>query len=438
MTKDRKKELKACAQATFDSEAHFIAEQIFRSQHFVRTKLQDVAMVSLRDVERCLKIFVWLVNHYVTSDCNSDCMKQCLVISLGICYYFRLNKSERENYTKEMSKTENFLDILKKEMKKFSDAFYSLNIEIIAKTEALEEILFMLFIFVLVGDPGTSKTLAFQLLKDRLSEPNTKKLQKRLQEQGINLEIKPLHVVSFQCTQESKPFGIKERWKQAIRHSEDETIKPVLLLDEIGLAERSKHSPLKVLHHLLENPGISLVALSNRPLDAAKMNRVIVHQIPNNLKSDIENIAEAILKESTIRTKFSVNEIKLLVRVFDKLDKSMSKDQMSLCKENWLGRRDFYALIRYYVHHPLPKQELEGIMRNLGGCRDVNFQKHLTEILKSEIGKEASELMKRWGSLKCIEMNLKDEDCRHCLVICNKPYSWQLLLDQNLLPYEDT
>ncbi|ETO01740.1 hypothetical protein RFI_35698, partial [Reticulomyxa filosa] len=58
MTKDRKKELYAsCARATFDSEAHFIAEQIFRSQHFVRTKLQDVAMVSLRDVERCLKIF---------------------------------------------------------------------------------------------------------------------------------------------------------------------------------------------------------------------------------------------------------------------------------------------------------------------------------------------------------------------------------------------
>ncbi|ETN97577.1 hypothetical protein RFI_39952, partial [Reticulomyxa filosa] len=202
MTKDRKKELKACAQAIFDSEAHFIAEKIFKSQNFVRTKLQDVAMVSLRDVERCLKIFVWLVNHYVTGNCNSDCMKQCLVVSLGICYYFRLNKSKRKNYTKEMStNTENFLDILKKEMEKFSDAFYSLNTEIIAETEALEEILFMLFIcivtttpIVLVGDPGTSKTLAFQLLKDRLSEPNIKELQKKLQEQGINLEIKPLHV----------------------------------------------------------------------------------------------------------------------------------------------------------------------------------------------------------------------------------------------------
>ncbi|ETO11388.1 hypothetical protein RFI_25990 [Reticulomyxa filosa] len=36
MTKDRKKEL-THAQTIFDSEAHFIAEQIFRSQHFVRT-----------------------------------------------------------------------------------------------------------------------------------------------------------------------------------------------------------------------------------------------------------------------------------------------------------------------------------------------------------------------------------------------------------------
>ncbi|ETO24712.1 hypothetical protein RFI_12444 [Reticulomyxa filosa] len=445
MIKDRKKELSSNTQTIFDSEAQLIAEKIFQSQQFMRTRLQDMAMVSLRDVERCLKIFIWLVKDY-----NSYDMQQSLVIALGICYYLRLEKNERKKYASEITEANNFVDILKKEIQKFCNVLYSLAAKTIAKTEALNEILFMLFIcimtttsIVLVGDPGTSKTLAFQLLKDRLSKSNINELQKDLQEQGIRLQIKALHVISFQCTQDSKPVGIKERWDQAISHSKSEDIMPMLLLDEIGLAEHSKHSPLKVLHHILENPKIPFVALSNWPLDAAKMNRAIVHQIPNNLKSDIEDVAKAILKENSNEiSKFSENEIALLVNVFSQLNDELSKQSPTASfKETWLGRRDFYGLIRYHLHHPLPTQTLEGIMRNLGDCDNPNFQKHLIAILKAQLKKskaEILELMNLWRPLKCIERNIQDNDCRHCLVICQKPYSWQLLLDHKLLSHEDT
>ncbi|ETO07404.1 hypothetical protein RFI_29988, partial [Reticulomyxa filosa] len=187
------------------------------------------------------------------------------------------------------------------------------------------------------------------------------------------------------------------------------------------------HSPLKVLHHLLEKPNISFVGLSNWPLDAAKMNRVIVHQIPNNLDDDLKAIGKAIFK--TERTKLNQGDVDKLVDLF--------KELMSTQK---LGRRDFYALIRHYMHNEIPSKSFQGVMRNVGGCRDPQFQKWLAEVLKKVFRKSATEistLMRKWGSLKCVEMNLQDEDCRHCMLVCEKPYSWQLLLDHNLLSCED-
>jgi len=54
-----------------------------------------------------------------------------------------------------------------------------------------------------------------------------------------------------------------------------ENRKAVVIFDEIGLAEKSIHNPLKVLHSLLEPPKVATVGISNWSLDASKMNRVI-------------------------------------------------------------------------------------------------------------------------------------------------------------------
>ncbi|ETO02235.1 hypothetical protein RFI_35201, partial [Reticulomyxa filosa] len=245
-----------------------------------------------------------------------------------------------------------------------------------------------------------------------------------------------LHVVSFQCTQNSKALGIQERWNQAMSHSDGELIK-LLLLDEIGLAEHSKHSPLKVLHHLLENPKISFVGLSNWPLDAAKMNRVIVHQIPNNLDDDLKAIGESIC--NTNHTDLHQRDVDILVDVFKELNTQISRQNWSN-KDIWLGRRDFNALIRHYMYNQVLSKSLQGVMRNLGGCKEPRFQESLTKALKKGLRKsttEISALMNHWGPLKCVEMNLQDKNCRHCMLVCENPYSWQLLLDYKLLACED-
>lgn len=48
----------------------------------------------------------------------------------------------------------------------------------------------------------------------------------------------------------------------------------VVFMDEAGLPEDAKES-LKVLHYYLDNPDVAFVAITNRPLDAAKMNRFV-------------------------------------------------------------------------------------------------------------------------------------------------------------------
>ena len=53
----------------------------------------------------------------------------------------------------------------------------------------------------------------------------------------------------------------------------------MIIIDEIGLAECSKHNPLKVLHALLEikdeTRSFAFVGISNWALDASKLNRGI-------------------------------------------------------------------------------------------------------------------------------------------------------------------
>jgi len=83
---------------------------------------------------------------------------------------------------------------------------------------------------------------------------------------------------------------------------------PVFVFDEIGLAELSKHNPLKVLHSLLEveNRDIGFVGISNWRLDASKMNRALYLARPDPDVDDIKFTAISIY--NSIGPKIAVNE----------------------------------------------------------------------------------------------------------------------------------
>ncbi len=62
-----------------------------------------------------------------------------------------------------------------------------------------------------------------------------------------------VNMVSYQCSQLSTPESVKEVFNTAKRFQNDQKSTPVVVLDEVGLAEDSPNLPLKVLHPLLED-----------------------------------------------------------------------------------------------------------------------------------------------------------------------------------------
>ena len=97
---------------------------------------------------------------------------------------------------------------------------------------------------------------------------------------------------SYQCSQLSTPESVIEVFKTAKtfqRTKDTATYVPVVVLDEVGLAEDSPNLPLKALHPLLEDgtegadekivdrkKRVAFIGISNWALDPAKMNRGVM------------------------------------------------------------------------------------------------------------------------------------------------------------------
>ncbi|ETO00186.1 hypothetical protein RFI_37264, partial [Reticulomyxa filosa] len=168
-----------------------IARNIAASQCFLREHLANEFIVSLRDVSRCLNFFYWLMEQHKTILENDKTLwtGRALNIALGLCYYFRLDKDGRTKYECLMRQKSNssFLEILNNEIENLSKLF-----EIPARValhKNLKENLFILFFcvatstpMILIGKPGTSKTLSLQILLDTLSHRNIKQFNQRLKD----------------------------------------------------------------------------------------------------------------------------------------------------------------------------------------------------------------------------------------------------------------
>lgn len=124
----------------------------------------------------------------------------------------------------------------------------------------------------------------------------------------------------YQGSENSTSEGILQVFKRAERYAnENREAIATVLMDEVGLAEVSRHNPLKVLHGLIEPDsrkefaaGLSIarheqadtnsfdlpyavVGISNWALDPAKMNRAIVLSRPDPDADDLEKTAAAIM-----------------------------------------------------------------------------------------------------------------------------------------------
>lgn len=417
-----------------------IVDLLASSQQFIRIHL-GTASVSLRDVQRWICLYDWFLEdlkrrNLLKKHCRSDNVEgTAKIMACSLCYHSRFsNKNLRKLYRKMCCMFLNFgtellaensqglnrisakryLQILDKEQR---DILNRMELPPgIAKNKALVENVFVTFVCLLnhipvfvVGKPGSGKTLALQTIYSNLRGTESK---------DEYLKILPrMLLVSYQGSQNSTSEGIVKVFEKANRYVESNrqhNVLVVVVLDEVGLAETSRHNPLKVLHPLLEPevPQLSVIGISNWSLDAAKMNRAVHLSQPDPELEDLYATSLAIFESYQ-----NTSSIPLTKKLRD-LASAYHKYIAFQSRPNFHGLRDFYSLVkslRGCSKITIWEEELPvSIWRNFGGSADDT--KCFLSILEEEtshkiLDKESPPVM------DLIKANLVDTEARHLLLI---------------------
>ena len=164
----------------------------------------------------------------------------------------------------------------------------------IGKNDLLKEIVFLLFVsiatkipLIIVGKPGIGKSLGFQLIYNSMRGKYSKN--------KFFKQFPQIVLTYFQGTESTKPedieklFEIAENKLDFYKNKEEFKNEKIpislILIEELGIADKSKSNPLTVLHSKLEyngnEKGVSFIGFSNYILDDDKINRALNLNLPN-------------------------------------------------------------------------------------------------------------------------------------------------------------
>ncbi|CAF1490875.1 unnamed protein product, partial [Adineta ricciae] len=361
--------------------------------------VEDTSSVSLRDIARFCRLYNWFFHSLNERAATNDSKERpsfshrASFIALLFCYYFRLRSVKlkeiyidkmQEIITKQypdLNKVPNYLteNILQCEQMQLIDEKMELPSGT-AFNRALRDNIFVLFACILnripvflCGKPGSSKSSAIQILISNLRGRNSK--------DPYFQTLPELVAVSFQgsqnCTSESI-IKVFERASNYSRVKSKEELLPVIVFDEIGLAELSPHNPLKVLHAELEveNNQYGFVGISNWRLDASKMNRALYLSAPEPTVEDLEltgkTICASMQSQPGGRT-IQLDEliIKSLSQGYYDLRENLKETQAD--HENYFGLRDYYSLIKSIVRELMSTGNTEDVYKIIRQQLKANF-----------------------------------------------------------------
>lgn len=428
-----------------------ISNVLAASQKYMRSRKNECSFVSLRDVERSMKVLVWFYQHgsVLFPNCRdlseAHMTLKCLILAVGVCYYPSL--VAKEEYLSEICQylPDPFCswEALQKEISSCQD-FFLQNVqtrETIAKNVALKENVFLMVICIelriplfLVGKPGSSKSLAKTVVADAMQGQNS--------HCDLFRKLKQVHMVSFQCSPHSSPEGIIGTFRNCARFQRDKNMDDyvsVVVLDEIGLAEDSPQMPLKTLHPLLEDGCIDIdqpdphmkvgfVGISNWALDPAKMNRGIFVSRWDPSEDELVETAKGICSSS-----------KQILLKIKHLFPSLAKAFLSICnvtsKNQFFGLRDYYSLVKMLFavvksseEEPNDRELVEAIVRNFSGQPEgfdpvTFFQEVLQNIAE----------IPRPSTLQMVKKNLDHDDnyqSRYLLLLTTNNAALHILQQQ--------
>ncbi|XP_072022893.1 uncharacterized protein [Amphiura filiformis] len=427
---------------------------LVESQAFIRQYENTSYCVSLRDVNRCSKVANWMINVFLKNKGMAKLRKAVsetvyeeenyrgMILAFAVCYHSRLAKEEdRSKYRKFLASKCgfkcNYVDgVIEAEQ---SDLLAVMDLpEGIARNKAMKENVFVLLAAIMnkipvfiVGKPGSSKSLSVNILESHLKGQQSKK--------QFFKTLPKIYKLSFQGTESSTSEGIQKIFDTAETYRANGRY-PVVLLDEIGLAERSKCNPLKVLHSLLDPnktgfPSVAVIGISNWTLDAAKMNRAVILSRPDPIKADLEETAEAINKHNR-GTGYSKEHTTDVVKLVEGYHAYKSKKFDIKIRADFHGLRDFYSMVKYATTNAsIPGSIERSVRRNFGGLREVETSEVYNTITRKYHDTITCE---KEGDLRNTVLNLideclQDETSRHLMIITQNDDSAVSILTQSVM-----
>ncbi|KAM5307769.1 E3 ubiquitin-protein ligase RNF213 isoform 2-T2 [Glossophaga mutica] len=374
-----------------EDEMRVIADVLAASQRFMRKRGDECGFASLRDVERCVRVFQWFHEHSgmllaqrgARGDLEEDPVLWALVLALGVCYHASLEKQEsyRDAVCRFLPQPygdgKAMLDTITRAQDLFLEGVPLR--KTVARNSALKENVFMMVVCIelriplfLVGKPGSSKSLAKTIVADAM--------QGQAAHADLFRALKQVHLVSFQCSPHSTPQGIIGTFRQCARFQQDKDLRryvSVVVLDEVGLAEDSPQMPLKALHPLLEDgcvddddpaphKKVGFIGISNWALDPAKMNRgVFVSRGSPDRKELVESAKGICSSDALVQER-----VKGYFAPFAKAYETVCERQ----DKEFFGLRDYYSLIKMVFasakasdRPPSPQDIARAVLRNFSG-----------------------------------------------------------------------
>lgn len=475
----------------------------------------EVSVVSLRDVARCVKLFGWfrkflmdkneIQGHLGQEDLGGvDLACKAFMLALAHCYYFRLQEATSEDEQDGCDRgafrdnierlTKEYFDSIPADFKEGlnADDWLFTNTKFngwlldqmdwfiramsplppgIAANVALTENVFMMIVcitcripLIVVGNPGTSKTLAASIIFEKLNQFTKAPV-------FDNLGMPSIQPFSYQCSRHSTADEIERRFVDAVKAQDkanagvgtgEDILNACVFLDEVGLAEESPHMPLKVLHKLLEKPQVSFIGLSNWNLDPAKMNRAIYLVRPETKSKDLCATAAAIVgKKQLALTEKMGGLADAYLEITHKCAEDDPSGKIGKYKD-FIGLRDFYTFVKLLDRNireneegKLTQQDFNrAIMRSFGGMQDVDTRAivgqsfwSMNQFLLSDFD-GVDGMVRANPALELVRENLKDlpregrggrePGGRHLMVLSENESGLDILLDEGIITNDDT
>ena len=353
--------------------------------------------VSQRDIQRIFTFYEWLMKMYDRFKPwgkSCDYQTRAVIVSLGIVYYLRLNDTYRKRYQEELDPANvmaggaSFLNTFNEEI-----TWYINHVELpdgIAKTQALKENVFATIActmthtpLIIVGSPGSSKTLSFNIALSNLKGQESKK--RVFRETSVFRSLDPQF---YQCSRRTTCNEIETVFSRAVNRQRSHAkvnlpIFCVVFMDEAGLPEERNES-LKVLHYHLDKQEVSFVAICNNILDAAKTNRAVSLFRSQASREDLETIAKGcICSNPDDPPPESKQDITIISSFCPAYESLMENPKL----RKFFGLRDFIHFISYLRQNRdqmlTPQLAMKALERNFNGVDQKTFDSISKLFLKS-------------------------------------------------------